>query len=29
MQIDSTTLNMLGTGIWETIYMVAMSSIFS
>ncbi len=29
MQFDSTTLNMLGTGIWETIYMVAMSSIFS
>lgn len=29
MQFDFTTLNMLGTGIWETIYMVAMSSIFS
>ena len=29
MQFDFTSLNMLGTGIWETIYMVAMSSIFS
>ena len=29
MQFDSTTLSMLGTGIWETIYMVAMSSLFS
>lgn len=29
MQFDATTWNMLGTGIWETIYMVAMSSVFS
>ena len=29
MQFDATTCIMLGTGIWETIYMVAMSSVFS
>ena len=29
MQFDATTWNMLGTGIWETIYMVPMSSVFS
>ena len=29
MQFDATTWNMLGTGVWETIYMVAMSSVFS
>ena len=29
MQFDATTLSMLGAGIWETIYMVIMSSFFS
>ena len=29
MQFDSTTINMLIKGIWETIYMVFMSSLIS
>lgn len=29
MQFDATTMNMLGKGIWETVYMVSLSSLLS